>query len=109
MTAYDRGELARLITQVESTGRHGTNHAKGSAMADLVAHLFQQIPGVELRHREFLALDQTSEIDLVFRNQPQVSQLFDGVTLHMALVLYGVTALGWPLRSATIMGLACAQ
>ena len=52
-------------------------------MANLVAHIFGAIPGVQLRHREFLAPDKTSEIDLVFRNQPQVSGLFDGVTLHM--------------------------
>jgi hypothetical protein len=52
-------------------------------MADLVAYLFEQIPGVQLRYREFLASDKASEIDLVFRNQPQVSGLFDGVTLHM--------------------------
>jgi hypothetical protein len=83
MTAYDRTLLAKLVTQVESTGQHRTNRAKGSAMADLVAYLFEQIPGVQLRHREFLAPDKTSEIDLVFRNQPQISRLFDGVTLHM--------------------------
>src|ERR1017187_3302372 len=83
MTAYDRTLLAKLLAQVESTGQRGTNHAKGSAMADLVAYLFGQIPGVQLRYREFLAPDKTSEIDLVFRNQPQISSLFDGVTLHM--------------------------
>jgi hypothetical protein len=52
-------------------------------MADLVAHIFGQIQGVELRYREFLAPDMTSEIDLVFRNQPLESGLFDGVTLYM--------------------------
>jgi hypothetical protein len=83
MTAYDRTVLAKLIAQVESMGRHGTNRTKGTAMADLVAHIFGEIPGVQLRHREFLAPDMSSEIDLVFRNQPQVSGLFDGVTLHM--------------------------
>ena len=83
MTTYDHTMLADLVARVESMGRHGTNSAKGSAMANLVAYLFEQIPGVQLRHREFLAPDKTSEIDLVFRNQPQVSGLFDGVTLHM--------------------------
>ena len=83
MTIYDHHMLAQLVAQVESTGRHGTNQAKGSAMAEIVTYLFGQIPGVQLRHREFLAPDKTSEIDLVFRNQPQVSSLFDGVTLHM--------------------------
>ena len=83
MSTYDQIVLADLIARVESTGRHGTNSAKGSAMANLVAYLFVQIPGVQLRHREFLAPDKTSEMDLVFRNQPQVSGLFDGVTLHM--------------------------
>ena len=83
MTAYDRTVLAELVAQVESTGRHGTNQTKGSAMANLVAHTFGEIPGFQLRHRELLAPDKTSEIDLVFRNQPQISGLFDGVTLHM--------------------------
>ena len=83
MTSYDHSVLANLLALVESTGRHGTNQTKGSAMADLVAYLFAQIPGVELRYREFLAPDKTSELDLVFRNQPLVSGLFDGVTLHM--------------------------
>lgn len=83
MTTYDHSVLAMLIAQVESTGQRGTNHAKGLAMADLVAYLFGQMPGVQLRYREFLASDKTSEIDLVFRNQPQASGLFDGVTLHM--------------------------
>lgn len=83
MTTYDGTVLGDLVTQVQLSGRHGTNQTKGSAMADLVAHLFAQIPGVELRHREFLAPDKTSEIDLVFRNQPLLSGLFDGVTLHM--------------------------
>jgi hypothetical protein len=83
MTAYDRTVLAELIARVESTGRHGTNQSKGSTMANLVAHIFGEIPGIQLRHREFLAPDKTSEIDLVFRNQPLVSGLFDGVTLHM--------------------------
>jgi hypothetical protein len=83
MTIYDGSQLGQLVAQVELTGRHGTNHAKGSAMADLIAHLFGQIPGLQLRHRQFLAPDKTSEIDLVFRNRPLVSGLFDGVTLHM--------------------------
>jgi Restriction endonuclease len=81
MTAYDATELARLVEQVRATARGRSNHAKGAAMADLVAHVFGQVPGVELRHREFLDQDRSSEIDLVFRNQPQVSGLFDGVTL----------------------------
>ena len=81
MTPYDATELARLVEQVRSTGRGRSNHAKGMAMADLVAHLFGQVPGVELRHREFIDPDHSSEIDLVFRNQPQVSGLFNGVTL----------------------------
>lgn len=81
MVAYDATELARLVEQVRSTGRGRNNHAKGMAMADLVAHLFGQVPGVELRHREFIDPDHSSEIDLVFRNQPQVSGLFNGVTL----------------------------
>ena len=78
MTPYDATELARLVEQVRSTGRGRSNHAKGMAMADLVAHLFGQVPGVELRHREFIDPDHSSEIDLVFRNQPQVSGLFNG-------------------------------
>jgi hypothetical protein len=83
MTAYDRTVLANLIAEVESTGSRGTNQAKGSAMADLVSYIFGQVPGLQLRYREFLAPDRTSEIDLVFRNQPQLSMLFDGVTLHL--------------------------
>lgn len=83
MTAYDPVELAKLIDQVESSARQGTNQVKGTAMAHLVAHIFGQIPGMELRHREFLNPDGTSEIDLIFRNRPLVSGLFDGVTLHM--------------------------
>jgi hypothetical protein len=81
MTAYDATELARLVEQVRVTAGGRDNRAKGAAMADLVARVFGHIPGVELRHREFLDPDGSSEIDLVFRNQPQVSGLFDGVTL----------------------------
>jgi hypothetical protein len=81
MTTYDANELAGLVELVQSTSRGSSNHAKGMAMADLVAHLFGQVPGVELRHRELIDPDHSSEIDLVFRNQPQVSGLFDGVTL----------------------------
>ena len=106
MTAYDRNVLAELIAQVEGTGRHGTNRTKGSTMANLVAHIFGAIPGVQLRHRELLAPDKTSEIAQLFRNQPQVSGLFDGVTLHMecknerrriSVNKYG----SWPLSCAT--------
>jgi hypothetical protein len=81
MIPYDTNALAGLVEMVRSTGKGSSNHAKGIAMADLVAHLFGQVPGLELRHREFTDLDHSSEIDLVFRNQPQVSRLFDGVTL----------------------------
>ena len=83
MAPYEPAELAKFIDQVESSSRHGTNQVKGLVMADLVAHVFGQIPGMELRHREFFDLDGTSEIDLVFRNKPLVSGLFNGVTLHM--------------------------
>src|SRR5258708_7840414 len=81
MTAYDAAELARLVEQVRATATGGDNRAKGAAMANLVAYVFGQGPGVELRYREFLDPDGSSEIDLVFRNQPQMSGLFDGVTL----------------------------
>lgn len=81
MITYDTADLAKLVEEVRSTSRGRSNHAKGMAMADLVAHLFGQVPGVELRYREFTDPDQSSEIDLIFRNQPQVSGLFDGVTL----------------------------
>jgi len=83
MTAYDATELARLVEEVQSTGRRGSNHAKGAAMADLVAHLFGQVAGMTLTHREFLDPDRSSEIDLIFRNQAWDSRLFDGVTLLM--------------------------
>jgi hypothetical protein len=83
MPAYDRAVVRDLKNAVESTGRRGSNQAKGSAMADLVSYVFGRVPGIELRYREFLAPDKTSELDLVFKNQPQLSGLFDGVTLHM--------------------------
>lgn len=81
MTAYDATELARLVEQVRATARGRDNRAKGAAMANLVAHVFGQVPGVELRYREFLDQNRSSEINLVFRNQSQVSGLFDGVTV----------------------------
>ncbi len=81
MNAYDLEQLNKLVTQVERTGRRGTNRTKGEAMADLVAHAFERVPGLDLRHRSFLAPDKTSEMDLVFHNVPYLSRLFDGVTL----------------------------
>jgi len=80
---YDVGKLAELVANVGTTARlRNNNKAKGDAMADLVAYIFGEVPGLELRHRSLVAPDGTSEIDLVFRNRPHVSGLFAGVTLH---------------------------
>jgi hypothetical protein len=48
VTLYDAGKLAELIANVRSTATRGTNTAKGNAVADLVAYLFGEIPGLEL-------------------------------------------------------------
>jgi hypothetical protein len=82
MNAYDLEQLGKLVAHVERTARgRNNNRAKGEAMADLVAHVFERVPGMELRHRSFVAPDKTSEMDLVFHNVPYMSHLFDGVTL----------------------------
>lgn len=82
MTLYDAGKVAELVANVRATAKRGTNTTKGNSMADLVAYMFGEIPGLELRHREFLTPDGTSEIDLTFRNRAHISRLFTGVTLH---------------------------
>jgi hypothetical protein len=83
MVTYDSGKLAELVDNVRATGRRGTNQAKGQAMTNLVAYIFGEVPGLDLRHRDFLTPDGTSEMDLAFRNRPVVSGLFDGVTLKL--------------------------
>ena len=71
MALYDVGKLAELVANVGTSARlRNNNKAKGDAMADLVAYIFGEVLGLELRHRSLVAPDGTSEIDLVFRNRP---------------------------------------
>lgn len=75
--------MTQLITQIENSKRTGTNADKGSAMADIVEYILGEVPGVSLRNRELLSPDRAAEIDLLFRNSPRFSDLYEGVTLHV--------------------------
>jgi hypothetical protein len=72
MNAYDPARLKTLLAACESaTGAH----ARGSALEDLVQHIFAATPSVTLYRRDVKDQDGTQEVDLVFSHLQHVSLL----------------------------------
>jgi hypothetical protein len=81
VTAIDQGHVAALFT----AGDHAaTNAARGRALEDLIAYLFELIPGISVTARNELNAFDAEEIDLAFWNEghPAGLRIFD----HLILV-----------------------
>ena len=72
MNAYVKVKLATLLAAVTSAQ---TSVALGSALEDLVQHVFEQVPSVEIYERDVRDESGAQEVDLVFTHLHSVSRL----------------------------------
>lgn len=63
MARYSAAKLGALLIACDNAP---TNDAAGAALEDLVAYLFEKIPGIELHERNVLDGKRVHELDLVF-------------------------------------------
>lgn len=80
MTAIDRAYVAKLLADGDSAL---TMTARGRALEDLIAYLFELIPGISVTARDQLNAFQAEEIDVAFWNEgdPAGLRLFDQILL----------------------------
>lgn len=65
MAAIPQARLSQLLDACDDAA---SSNEKGAAFAQLVAYVFEQIPGITLRARETQNRDGSAEIDLAFLN-----------------------------------------
>jgi Restriction endonuclease len=80
VTAIDRRRVAALFTAGEQAA---TTVARGRALEDLIAYLFELIPGISATARNELNAFDAEEIDLAFWNEgdPAGLRMFDHIIL----------------------------
>lgn len=66
MTAIDRAYVAKLLADGDSAL---TTTARGRALEDLIAYLFELVPGISVTARDQLNAFQAEEIDVAFWNE----------------------------------------
>jgi hypothetical protein len=80
MTEIDR---ARVASYLADGDRATTTTARGRALEDLIAYLFELIPGISVTMRNRLNVFQAEEIDVAFWNEgePTGLRMFDHILL----------------------------
>src|SRR3954454_13240804 len=80
MGALDDTRWRQLWSAVDTAK---TNHAKGRAFEDLIAWLFEQVPGVVVTARDELSAAGDQEVDVAFWNDqhPDGLRQFDPIIL----------------------------
>jgi hypothetical protein len=81
VTAINRGHVAALFTAGVTAA---TTNARGRALEDLIAYLFELVPGISVTARNELNAFKAEEIDVAFWNDgdPAGLRMFD----HLILV-----------------------
>lgn len=72
MARYSKLRITSLLGACDNAA---TNAAAGRALEELVAYLFEKIPGIELYDRNILDAARAHELDLAFWNPPAKSPI----------------------------------
>ncbi|HZM80338.1 MAG TPA: restriction endonuclease [Candidatus Limnocylindrales bacterium] len=80
MTEIDRSRIAAFLTLGDTAT---TSTARGRALEDLIAYLFELIPGISVTARNQLNAFEAEEIDVAFWNEgePAGLRMFDHILL----------------------------
>jgi hypothetical protein len=100
MARYSKARIAALLSACDNAK---TNAAAGRALEDLVAYLFEKMPGVELYDRNILDAPRAHELDLAFWSLPAKSPIsfLDSIVIVECKntgTPVGSQAVGWFVR-----------